>query len=36
VQIETSPGLGEHNTAVYGALGIDTGELEELKAAGVV
>jgi formyl-CoA transferase len=36
VQIETSPGLGEHNSTVYGALGIDTGELEELKAAGVV
>jgi formyl-CoA transferase len=36
VQVETSPGLGEHNSAVYGALGIDTGELEELKAAGVV
>jgi formyl-CoA transferase len=36
VQIETSPGLGEHNSTIYGALGIDTGELEELKAAGVV
>jgi formyl-CoA transferase len=36
VQIETSPGLGEHNSTVYGALGIDAGELEELKAAGVV
>ena len=36
VQVETSPGLGEHNPAIYGALGIDTAELEELKAAGVV
>jgi formyl-CoA transferase len=36
VQVETSPGLGEHNSAVYGALGIDAGELGELKAAGVV
>ncbi|HEY0689122.1 MAG TPA: formyl-CoA transferase [Kribbella sp.] len=36
VQVETSPGLGEHNSAVYGALGIDAGELDELKAAGVV
>jgi formyl-CoA transferase len=36
VQVETSPGLGEHNSAIYGALGIDTAELEELKAAGVV
>jgi formyl-CoA transferase len=36
VQVESSPGLGEHNSAVYGALGIDAGELDELKAAGVV
>jgi formyl-CoA transferase len=36
VQVETSPGLGEHNSVVYGGLGIDAGELEELKAAGVV
>ncbi|GAA1624961.1 formyl-CoA transferase [Kribbella alba] len=36
VQVETSPGLGEHNSAIYGGLGIDTAELEELKAAGVV
>jgi formyl-CoA transferase len=36
VQVETSPGLGEHNSVVYGGLGIDTAELEELKAAGVV
>lgn len=36
VQVETSPGLGEHNSVIYGALGIDTAELEELKAAGVV
>ncbi|WP_433167211.1 formyl-CoA transferase [Kribbella sp. CA-247076] len=36
VQVETSPGLGEHNTVVYGSLGIDAGELEQLKAAGVV
>ena len=36
VQVETSPGLGEHNSAIYGGLGIDTAELEELKAAGVI
>ncbi|GAB3930079.1 formyl-CoA transferase [Kribbella albertanoniae] len=36
VDIETSPGLGEHNSVVYGSLGIDTAELSELKAAGVV
>jgi formyl-CoA transferase len=36
VQVETSPGLGEHNSVIYGGLGIDTAELEELKAAGVV
>jgi formyl-CoA transferase len=36
VQVETSPGLGEHNSVIYGQLGIDTAELEELKAAGVV
>ncbi|MFI5693670.1 formyl-CoA transferase [Kribbella sp. NPDC051586] len=36
VEVETSPGLGEHNSAVYGALGIDTAELSELKAAGVI
>ncbi|WP_406047025.1 formyl-CoA transferase [Kribbella sp. NBC_00889] len=36
VQVETSPGLGEHNSVVYGSLGIDTAELEELKAAGVI
>ncbi|GAA1704372.1 formyl-CoA transferase [Kribbella yunnanensis] len=36
VDIETSPGLGEHNSAVYGSLGIDIAELSELKAAGVV
>ncbi|TCC50703.1 formyl-CoA transferase [Kribbella capetownensis] len=36
VQVEASPGLGEHNSVVYGSLGIDTAELEELKAAGVI
>jgi formyl-CoA transferase len=36
VQVETSPGLGEHNSAIYGGLGIDTAELESLRAAGVV
>ncbi|WP_371400689.1 formyl-CoA transferase [Kribbella sp. NBC_00662] len=36
VEVQTSPGLGEHNSAIYGSLGIDTGELEELKAAGVI
>jgi formyl-CoA transferase len=34
--VETSPGLGEHNSTVYGDLGIDTAELESLRAAGVV
>lgn len=36
VQVETSPGLGEHNSVIYGGLGIDTAELEELRSAGVV
>ncbi|GAA1558872.1 formyl-CoA transferase [Kribbella hippodromi] len=36
VEVLTSPGLGEHNSAIYGSLGIDAGELEDLKAAGVV
>ncbi|NIK61260.1 formyl-CoA transferase [Kribbella shirazensis] len=36
VEVQTSPGLGEHNSVIYGSLGIDTSELEELKAAGVI
>jgi formyl-CoA transferase len=36
VEVQTSPGLGEHNSAIYGSLGIDTAELSELKAAGVI
>ncbi|WP_350277824.1 formyl-CoA transferase [Kribbella sp. HUAS MG21] len=36
VEVQTSPGLGEHNSVIYGSLGIDTAELSELKAAGVV
>ena len=36
VEVQTSPGLGEHNSVIYGALGIDTNELQELKAAGVI
>ncbi|WP_328996028.1 formyl-CoA transferase [Kribbella sp. NBC_01245] len=36
VQIETSPGLGEHNADIYGQLGISAEDLEALKTAGVV
>jgi len=36
VEVQTSPGLGEHNSAIYSSLGIDTAELSELKAAGVI
>ncbi|MDX2968971.1 formyl-CoA transferase [Kribbella solani] len=36
VEVLTSPGLGEHNSAIYGSLGIDAGELKDLKAAGVI
>lgn len=36
VDVETSPALGEHNSDVYGALGIDASELEQLRSAGVV
>jgi formyl-CoA transferase len=36
VEVQTSPGLGEHNSVIYGSLGIDTAELSELKAAGVI
>jgi formyl-CoA transferase len=36
VEVQTSPGLGEHNSTIYGSLGIDTAELSELKAAGVI
>jgi formyl-CoA transferase len=32
----TGPGLGEHNEAVYGELGIDRAQLEELRRQGVV
>jgi len=31
-----APSIGEHNEAVYGALGMDPGELESLRAAGVI
>ena len=34
--VETSPALGEHNSEVFGELGITITELEELKLAGVV
>ena len=36
VRVEASPALGEHNSTIYGQLGIDPAELQELKAAGVV
>ena len=36
VEVQTSPGLGEHNSVIYGSLGIDTAELSELKAGGVI
>ena len=36
VDIVTSPGLGEHSAEIYGDLGIDAAELEELKTAGVI
>jgi formyl-CoA transferase len=36
VQVETSPGLGEHNSDIYGELGITAADLEELRSAGVV
>jgi formyl-CoA transferase len=36
VEVLTSPGLGEHNSVIYGEFGIDTAELEELKASGVI
>ena len=36
VEVLTSPGLGEHNSAIYGSLGISDGELGDLKTAGVI
>jgi formyl-CoA transferase len=36
VDVQTSPGLGEHNQTIYGELGITGDELQELAAAGVV
>ena len=36
VEIETSPLLGQHNSEIYGDLGIAESELDELKAAGVI
>ncbi|MFF0344836.1 formyl-CoA transferase [Kribbella sp. NPDC004875] len=36
VTVRTSPGLGEHNSAIYGSLGISEGELDDLKTAGVI
>lgn len=36
VEVETSPLLGEHTAQIYGELGIDAAELEDLKAAGVI
>ena len=34
--VETSPALGEHNSVVFGELGITGAELEQLKSSGVV
>jgi len=36
VNIETSPLLGEHTVEIYGELGIDETELDELRGAGVI
>jgi formyl-CoA transferase len=36
VDIETSPLLGEHTVEIYGELGIDETELDELRGAGVI
>ena len=36
VEVVTSPALGEHTAEIYGGLGIDAAELDELKAAGVI
>jgi formyl-CoA transferase len=36
VDVETSPLLGEHTAEIYGELGIDETELDELRAAGVI
>src|SRR5690606_23851552 len=32
----TGPSVGEHNAEVYGAFGVSAGELEQLRAQGVV
>jgi formyl-CoA transferase len=36
VEIATSPLLGEHTSEIYGELGIDDTELDQLRAAGVI
>jgi formyl-CoA transferase len=36
VEIETSPLLGQHTAEIYGELGIDETEIDQLKAAGVI
>jgi formyl-CoA transferase len=36
VEVVTSPALGEHTAEIYGALGIDAAELDELRTAGVI
>ena len=36
VEVQTSPGLGEHNSVIYGSLGISSAELDDLKTAGVI
>ncbi len=36
VEVETSPGLGEHTQEVFAGIGIDASELERLRTAGVV
>ena len=34
--LNTAPGLGEHNAEIYGALAVDSVELERLKQEGVI
>jgi formyl-CoA transferase len=36
VEVETSPGLGEHTAEIFAGIGIDAEELERLRSEGVV